>query len=138
MQKTKLGVSVGLLGAALFFAALFGGYVAVFLIVGYTLLFEENAWLKKAGVKAIAVMMTFAVLIALVGLIPDCIGLIADFFGIFKMYFSTEVLYSIIRVIQDVLELIRNVLMLVLGLKALNQGTVTVPIVDNLIKKYME
>lgn len=137
MQKTKLGVSVGLLGAALFLGALFGGYVAVFLLAGYILLFEENEWLKKASVKAIAVMIFFGLLAALVGLIPDCIGLVSDFLGIFKVYFSADVVYSIINVIQDVIALIRTVVMLLLGVKALNQGTVAVPVVDNLINKYM-
>lgn len=137
MQKTKLGVSVGLLGAALFLGGLFGGYVAVFLVAGYILLFEENEWLKKASVKAVAVMTVFALLSTVVGLIPDCMNLISDFLQIFKIYFTADIVHSIINVIQDVIELIRVVLMLVLGVKALNQGTVTVPVVDNLISKYM-
>ena len=29
MQKTKVGISVGMIGAAVYFAGLFGGYIAV-------------------------------------------------------------------------------------------------------------
>lgn len=47
MKKTKLGISVGLLGAMLFFSCYFGGYTIAIIIAGYVLLFEENAWLKK-------------------------------------------------------------------------------------------
>ncbi len=45
MQKTKLGVSVALMGAALYFLGLFSGYVALIILAGYVLLMEENVWL---------------------------------------------------------------------------------------------
>ena len=46
MEKTKLGVSVGIFGAFLYVAALFGGYIAITLLAGYVLLMESNEWLK--------------------------------------------------------------------------------------------
>lgn len=52
MQKTKLGITVGALGAITFFAGFFGGYLAAIVLAGYALLFEENAWLKRSVVKA--------------------------------------------------------------------------------------
>lgn len=137
MQKTKLGVSVGLLGAAVYFSGLFGEYIPAILIAGYVLLFEENEWLKKACVKAVAVMMSISVVIALLGLIPDCLGWISSLLSIFEVYFSASIVNSIINVITDALSIIRTVLLLVLGVKALNQATINVPVVDNLVNKYM-
>src|SRR5574344_1340231 len=49
MEKTKLGIPVGLLGAAMLFACYFGGYLVSFVLAGYILLFEENAWLKRTA-----------------------------------------------------------------------------------------
>lgn len=49
MEKTKLGVSVGIFGAFLYVAALFGGYIAITLLAGYVLLMESNEWLKKTA-----------------------------------------------------------------------------------------
>lgn len=37
MQKTKLGITVGLLGAIVYFAGIFGGYQTLILISGYVL-----------------------------------------------------------------------------------------------------
>ena len=51
MQKTRLGISVGLLGAAIYFMGLFSGYLLAVLLAGYVLLFEENSWLRKNAVK---------------------------------------------------------------------------------------
>ena len=52
MQKAKLGISVGLLGAAIYFTSLFSGYLVPVILTGYVLLFEENDWLRKNAVKA--------------------------------------------------------------------------------------
>ena len=41
-MKSKLGVSVGLVGAALYFAGLFGGMLLLLVLIGYVLLVEDN------------------------------------------------------------------------------------------------
>lgn len=59
MQKTKLGLSVGLVGAALYFLGLFS-FIPAFLLAAYVLLMEENQWLKRAAVKMVAVLIGFS------------------------------------------------------------------------------
>ena len=54
MQKTKIGISVGVMGAVMYFASLFGGYIPMLLLAGYIFLKEENIWLRKAAFKAVA------------------------------------------------------------------------------------
>ncbi|MCR5808853.1 MAG: hypothetical protein K6G56_04760 [Clostridiales bacterium] len=137
MQKTRMGISVGLLGAMLFFAALFGGYVAAILLAGYVLLFEENAWLKKSAVKSVALLVCFSILTALLGLIPSLIGFIDSICYVFGGGFSISIISKILNVITSALSIIRTVLFLLLGFKALNQSSINVPVVDDLINKYM-
>lgn len=71
MQKTRLGISVGLLGAAIYFMGLFSGYLLAVLLAGYVLLFEENSWLRKNAVKAMSVMAVFSLLITVLNLVPN-------------------------------------------------------------------
>lgn len=78
MQKTRLGISVGLLGAAIYFMGLFSGYLLAVLLAGYVLLFEENSWLRKNAVKAMSVMAVFSLLITVLNLVPNAIGFIND------------------------------------------------------------
>lgn len=137
MQKTKLGVSVGLLGAAVYFSAAFGGYVAMFLVAGYVLLFEENEWLKKAAVKAVALMIAVGVLNTAIGLIPDVLNWLSSFLSIFDTYISVGKVSSFFDSIIGAISIIRTVFFLILGVKALKQGTINVPVVDSLINKYM-
>lgn len=136
-MKTKLGISVGMLGAMIYFAALFGGYLPVIILAGYVLLFEENEWLKKSAVKAAAVMVSFAFFITLLNLIPELLYWISSLVFVFKGSFNYTVVDSIINVITKLLDIIRTCLFLGLGAKALNQGTIAVPFVDKIISKYM-
>lgn len=138
MQKTKLGISVGVLGAAIYFLGFFSGMTAAVILGGYILLMEENIWLKKAVVKTVAVWVLFALLSAVLGLIPDVIGFINSILNIFGGSFYINIVSNIIYMLRDGLDLLRSVLFLLLGLKALNQGTVKVPVIDKLVDKCME
>ena len=137
MQKTRLGISVGLLGAAIYFMGLFSGYLLAVLLAGYVLLFEENSWLRKNAVKAMSVMAVFSLLITVLNLVPNAIGFINDVVSIFGCSFYVAFLSNLISAAVAALNIIEKLLIIGLGVKALTQGTIAVPVVDNLINKYM-
>ncbi|MGN0680958.1 MAG: hypothetical protein ACI4LY_02990 [Candidatus Fimisoma sp.] len=137
MQKTKLGISVGLLGAALYFMGLFSGYLVAVLMAGYILLCEDNGWLRKAAVKAIAVMALFSFMSVVVNLIPNAISFIDYIVSMFGGNFHIAFISNLANAVVTALNIIEKLLLLGLGVKALNQGTIAVPVVDGLINKYM-
>ncbi|MFR5908747.1 MAG: hypothetical protein ACLUFT_10550 [Gemmiger formicilis] len=49
MQKAKLGISVGLLGAAIYLTALSGSLLGLLVLAGYVLLVEDNQWLRLSA-----------------------------------------------------------------------------------------
>lgn len=138
MQKTKLGISVGLLGAAIYFMGLFSGYLVAILLAGYVLLCEDNEWLKKSAVKAVSVMALFSFLATVVNLIPNAISVIDYIVSMFGGNFYIAFISNLVSAVVAVLDIIEKLVLLGLGAKALNQGTITVPVVDKLINKYME
>ncbi len=138
MQKTKLGVSVALLGAAVYFSGLFSGYLVTIVLAGYVLLMEENLWLKKAAVKSVALLMAFSLISAILGLVPGLVGFIDDIFNIFGGNFHIAFLTNIINMLRSGINLIETVLFLLLGLKALNQGNIPVPGIDKMVEKCFE
>lgn len=138
MQKSRLGISVGLLGAAVFFACYFGGYTAAIVLAGYILLFEDNVWLKRATVKGVALMFAFPVLASVIYLIPNIISLVDSIFNVFGGSFYITFISNIIGVIECTLDIVKKLVFIVLGLKAFNQGTVRIPVIDSLINKYMD
>jgi uncharacterized membrane protein len=137
MEKTKAGISVGLAGAALYFAAYFGGYIPAILLGGYVLLKEENQWLKRTAVKAVATLMCFSALYAVIGLLPDALGWISSLVNLFNGSFSYSIVTKILNVITDAIDIVRTIVFLMLGVKALTVSTIKVPFVDNFINKYL-
>lgn len=138
MQKTKLGISVGLMGAIAYFAGLFSGYLVAVLIFGYIMLVEDNPWLRKTAVKSIVLLVTFSALSAIIGLIPDFISFIDTILNVFGSQFSILVVTNILAVVASALSIIKTVVFIALGFKALNQGTLTIPVVDDMTNKNME
>ncbi len=137
MEKTKLGVSVGMLGAAVFFSALFGGYIPVLLVAGYVLLCEENAWLKKSAVKSVTLLMIFSVLTYTLGLIPDLFSWLFDFIDLIGPSISFGAIYSIVNLLTSAIAIIKIAAFLVLGLKALKQETFAISSLDEMVDKHM-
>lgn len=138
MQKTRLGVTVGLLGAAIYLVGLYGGVLATALLVGYVLVFEENEWLKKSAVKAFVLMMVFSVISSVLYLIPNAIEVISSIINILGIGFYPEIVYNLSSAISGVLNIVETLLFIGLALKALNQGSIAVPVVDQLIDTYMD
>lgn len=137
MQKAKLGVSVGLLGAALYLTAMSGSLLGLLVLAGYVLLVEDNQWLRLSAVKAVAVYLFFVFVIQAVGYVPDVLGIISDVADLFNGYVSVPVVNNIVTLVKDLLYLLEKIFLMILGVKALNQGTVAVPFVDKLVVKYL-
>ena len=137
MQKTRLGISGGLLGAAIYLMGLFGGYLALVVLVGYTLLFENNGWLRRSAVKAAVLLVGFSALEAVLGLIPDSLSAIQKIVllgnGDFQLIFLNNLFSAVIQFTY----VVKKILFLILGAKALRQSTVVIPVVDEFISSYM-
>lgn len=138
MKKTKLGITVGALGAITYLAGFFSGYLVAIILAGYVLLFEENAWLKRSVVKAIVLMTFFSMLVAALNLIPDMIGFIASIATVFNGHFVIAKVNQIITMLISGINVVEKVLFLGLGFKALSQGTIVIPFIDTKVSKYMD
>lgn len=137
MQKTKLGISVGLFGAIVYFLALTGNYTVMLLLTGYVLLAESNLWLRRATVKALVLMLTFSLLIALIGLIPSLLSFFSGVVNIFGSSIDFSWAHKAETLITLALNLIESILLILLGLKAFHQGTLVLPVIDGLLTKYI-
>ena len=136
MQKTKLGVSVGLLGAALYFIGLMSIFPLV-ILAGYVLLFEENEWLRKTAVKAVAVVLFFAILNSIVGLLNNPSSLLSDIWALFGGRIDLAWYSRILSIARTVISFVQVLFLLMLGFKALKQGDVKLGAVDKTINEHM-
>lgn len=137
MQKTKLGISVGLFGAALYLLGLFSGYLIAVLMAGYVLLFEENGWLRRTAVKAIAVKVAFSFLSVGISLIPNAISIVNGIILALGGEYILTVVLNLVNIVVLAVNMTETVLFFCLGLKALNQRTIVIPAIDALIDRCM-
>lgn len=138
MRKTKLGISVGFLGAIVCFSGMCMGYTATLLLAGYVILMEDDVWLKAIAVKAVSIMVVFSILVTGLGLIPDVVGLLNYFVALFGGSFSALFLTNSIYLLQEMLSFVESLVFLILGWKALKMDTISVPFLDSLITKHMD
>lgn len=138
MQKSKLGITVGALGAITYFTGLFNGYLVAIIVAGYVLLFEDNTWLRRTVVKAVALMVFFSVLIIIINLIPDAVSFFETVSAVFNGELKLEVVHQIVNAITIVIDIVEKILFIGLGFKALNQSTIVIPFIDSLVSRYMD
>lgn len=136
MYGKRLDVSPALLGAALYFSALFGGWLCTFALAALVLFCENDPFVRKAAVKAPAVMALFSLLSTACYLLPDAVNVIHTFVSLFGGSFHLGFLSALAGVLATVADFARKLVLLWLGLQALGLRDGKVPVVDKLLAKF--
>ena len=99
---------------------------------------EEDAWLKKSAVKALATMLCFSFLLSLLGLVPDAFKWVGTALSVINVNDGTRAITAFWSLITQAIDIFKTCIFLALAFKALNQSTITVPVVDELLNKHFE
>ncbi len=137
MQKTKLGISVGLLAAAVYFMAFFNSTVMA-LMVGYILLFESDEWLRKSAVKAVVIVLVCAVVTSGVGALGNVFDALSSLLNGFGIIVRISFPFNLDTVISYLVSIIKVILLIALGFAAMSQGSVKIGFIDKIVDKEME
>ena len=132
MEKTKIGLPVNVCAAMAYLLFLVSGYTVGLLFLGYVVLCENDAWLRKTSVKALLVALSFSALSLVIGLLPDVVGLISSLLRIFTVYFYPEVVDSIFSFFGNIVSLLRTVVFVLLAVMAFQKKTVEIKALDKL------
>ncbi len=122
MEKTRLGISVGMMAAIMYIMGLIN-VTALILVAGYVLICETDEWLRKAAIKAIAVYAVFA-------LVPIFFGVFDDIFDILNTMinwiFSFHLRFplGLDSIIKHIASLLKTVLYAALAVLALKKKTI--------------
>ena len=135
MQKSKLGLPVGVVAAGLYLIGLFGGYFPALLLAGYILLREEDNFLRRAVVKTFLVMFVCSILNAIVYLLPEYIGIFQNLLAIFNVHFSINVLNYICRACSQCVNLMESLLLLILAILAFFGKSVDLKFISKCVDK---
>jgi hypothetical protein len=136
VEKTKLGITVGLLGAAIFFLGLIN-LIALIIVAGYVLLFETNEWLKRSAVKAVAIVIGFALISVLISFGNDIFGFFNSFFDLAHSSFRFGYPLKLNDFISTLASAVEKLIFLVLGIKALKQESISIEMIDKIVNRNM-
>ena len=134
MEKSKLGISVALFSALTFLTG-YLGLTAMVLVVGYILIREENASLRKNAVGALVLYLAFAAL-------SLCIGILDNVFDLFNfgswMYgtFVYKMTNNTISFLNNLVYLAEKVIFGLLALFALSGKEIKIPLIDKFLEKH--
>lgn len=136
MLKTKLGVSIALVGAAMYFLGAISFTPAV-LLAGYVLIAEENEWVKRQAAKMVGVVVLFGLLSIAVGWIDDVVGVL----NIIVRWFNSDVYLSVpanlTSLCRYIISIVKELLLLLMGFKALGMKNVKLGLIDKPLDKFM-
>ena len=135
MEKAKLGISIGLLGAAVYFIGLVNT-TALIIIAGYILLAESNVWLRKCAVKALAILIIFALIPTALSFVTDILSFINSVINGFGGHASLSWPLGFDSWVNIAANLIEKLLLVALGFTALSQGSVAVGPIDKIIDRH--
>lgn len=133
MEKTKLGLSVAIMGAIVYLTALFGGFTPLLLVAGYILIVEENADLKKTAVTALMILLTFSAVNFIIGLLPDVQTILLsllNIFGINDIYLPF--INNIANFLYSVIGLLRELVFIFLAGLSILKKPLKLPFIDKL------
>lgn len=134
MEKTRLGITISLLGAGLYFIGLMG-MTPLIIAAGYVLLIEENQWLRRVAVKAIAVVLFFTILNNAVGLLSESSSFLSTLVALFNGSINLLTVNRIISLARIVISFLSTLTLLLLGFKALRMRDMGVGPVDTVVDK---
>ena len=139
MEKTKLGISVGLLGALVFVSG-YTSLTVLALVGGYVLLKEENSTSKKYVVYAAALLIAFLA----ASMCISAIETVFDFLNFNSWMTSVDGLSTVYRVIMALFETLTDILYIAeilvfgfLALMALVGKEIKIAFLDKLVEKHM-
>ena len=146
MHKTKLGISVGLVGAFISFLALFFNVTDWFFValIAFILWHEDNTWLRKLVIKVAIISLILLLIPYAVDLVLSIIIFFADGCDV-GLAMSVRSINSYIDIyswsshisfyIDKIVIIIKVFIFAALGIKSLNQRHFKMKRIDKLIDK---
>ena len=130
--RTRLGITVGMLGAAIYVPALISPVVLGLLAI-YVLFLEENHWLKASAIKAVICYLGFFVVFQVIDGINYFLSIINRMMSMVHWYPDLSFPGSI----TDALSICRIVFFLVVAFGALKMRDLRMDRIDEFVETHM-
>ncbi|NCB92797.1 MAG: zinc-ribbon domain-containing protein [Clostridia bacterium] len=128
--RTRLGITVGMLGAAICFSALINPVILALLAV-YVLFVEKDKWLKGIAIKVVVLYLGFFFAFEVIDGINFALGSFTNFFNYwFEMGWSMR----FPAMISNIISLARMIIFIVFGFSAMNMKGISIRKIDEFVE----
>ena len=150
MEKTKLGLSINLFAALLYFLAI-SGVLPIMIAGGYVLLLEESHQLKRTAIKALIFTILLSALVLLLTWLSQWLAMTSNIFNInisfyhFAGRIDLPLHYYLIRFlrfvpysIDSIMRIIKILILASFGFRTYKQKDIKIKWIDNILDKHFE
>lgn len=146
MEKSKLGISLNLFAAMLYFLGASSNTLIVAIALCYILLFEENERLKKTAVKALILTVFFEIILLLTTWLTNGFYYIFSSFNAYRSYvinsnrtYSYNYLFQFLQYIpqniNSIIRIIGILIFVIFGFRTYKEKDIKIKWIDNIIDK---
>lgn len=151
MEKSKLGISINLFAAMLYFLGIGGNSLVIAVAAGYILLFESSERLKKTAVKALIITVFLSILTLL---ITYLVSLSAQIFNALSSYslFSRDILtnptnyyrtyifqfiQAVVSNIDSVMRILQLLILVICGFRTYKEKDIKIKWIDKILDNHL-
>jgi uncharacterized membrane protein len=137
VNKTKLGITTGILSVILFLSGL-SSFLIMVLVAGYILIFEGDEKLRKNAVKAVFFILGIVVISSFISILNDVLGAINALGRVFSANAgSLRIPLGLDTLLREILAIVEKVGILLFAYKSRKGDEVNIPVIDDVVKKLL-
>ena len=145
MEKSRLGISINLFAALIYFVCIINNLLACVIVTGYVLFFEESERLKRIAVKALIITIFLAVVFPLstyiLYFIIYMLQIVQTIITANNIYNNSYVFTNISNYIQQIYHYViysaQIIIPVIFGLRAYKQKDIKIKVIDNILDKHL-
>lgn len=146
-QMTEIGITVAFLAALIYWSGLISNMpVITVLLAGYVLIREKEQWLRAVALKAISIIVCFALLLGFINLLVYFKDVMVNIINMMLSTISAGTNYEpvtgaafrdILDILKYIVLFVRDLFLILSGFMALKYKNMRIPVIDKMVNRHI-
>lgn len=146
-QMTEIGITVAFFAALIYWSGLISNMpVITVLLAGYVLIREKEQWLRAVALKAVTIIVCFALLLGFINLLVYFKDVMVNIINMMLSTISVGSYYNqvtgaafrdILDILKYIVLFIRDLFLILSGFMALKYKNMRIPVIDKMVNRHI-
>ena len=146
-QMTEIGITVALFAALIYWSGLITEMpVITVLLAGYVLIREKEQWLRAVALKAVTIIVCFALLLGFINLLVYFKDVMVNIINMMLSTISADASYrqvtgaafrDILDILRYIILFVRDIFLILSGFMALKYKNMRIPVIDKMVNRHI-